>query len=61
MKIKRIEIKKGISDSDMIARLQNFVLSTTNTGMISLELNRVCRKFVKELKEIPLSNEYQNE
>ena len=61
--IKFIKLKKGknkLDEKGMSLALQTWILSTTNAGLISLALHRHCRKFVKELQEIPLSEEYQN-
>ena len=43
----------------MIIDLQNLVLENTNAGLVSISLHQLCQKFVRELKEIPLSQELQ--
>lgn len=56
---KKIKLKRNISEVDMTITLQDWVLKTTNAKLISLSLNRHCKKFVRELKEIYLSEELQ--
>lgn len=58
-KIKYIKWKKGFTDSDVVCILQNWVLSCTNARLISTGLHFHCRKFVREIKNIPLSEELQ--
>ena len=58
-KVKYIKFKRKYSDSDVIVMLQEFMLLTSNAGLISIGLHRCIRKFIKELKDIPLSEELQ--
>jgi len=55
-KLKYIKVKY---ESQMIVDLHNIILETTNAQLISLESNRLCKKFIKELKNIALSEELQ--
>ena len=57
--MKYIHYTRRVKEVDMIIILQNWILKTTNAGLVSLELNRHCRKFIRGLKEIPLSEELQ--
>jgi hypothetical protein len=46
-------------NKDFIMRLQDFILSHSNAGLVSIKLHFACLDFEKKLKEIPLSNELQ--
>ncbi len=52
-------ITPKINDATVIVKLQNVVLETTNAGLISIELHFLCCRFVKELRQIALSEELQ--
>lgn len=45
----------------LLFALQNWLIgkNQTNAGLISTQLHFKCRKFIKELEEIPLSEELQ--
>ena len=45
--------------SKMIVDLQYLVLKDTNAGLISRGIHFACRKFIDELRKIPLSEELQ--
>lgn len=55
--MKYIKPKK---DADMVLDLQYIVMRDTNSTLISLAIHRLCKKFVQELKQIPLSDELQS-
>jgi len=57
-KVKYIKFK-SLDEVSATIILQNWVLEVTNAGLISISLNRHVRKFLKGLKEIPLSEELQ--
>ena len=56
--VKYIEIK---DISYMSSALQTWIINkdVTNAGLISMALNRLVRKFLRDLQEIPLSEELQ--
>jgi len=54
---KYVKEKKGVW---LIGELQDLIIEKTNSSLISLEINRLCQKFVEDLKKIPLSEELQN-
>lgn len=56
-KVKCIKLK--CDDILFAITLQNWILENSNAGLISIALSKHIRKFVKELKEIPLSEELQ--
>lgn len=57
-KLKYIKLKK-IDEGIAIITLQEWILKITNVGLISIELHRLCRKFIKDLQKILLSQEMQ--
>jgi hypothetical protein len=57
--MKKIKYVKPTNDKNMILLLQNAVLAYSNAGLISISIHRLCKKFVQDLKEIPLSEELQ--
>lgn len=56
--MKKIKLRK-ISEIEMVVLLQDWILGNSNAELISIALRRHCRKFVKELQDIPLSEELQ--
>jgi len=50
---------KPKDDSQMVIDLQYIVMRDTNSPVISLAIHFLCKKFVQELKKIPLSEELQ--
>ena len=57
-KTKYIKLK-SIKESGMTVILQNWILEMTTAGLISIEMHRLCRKFIQDLQKIPLSEELQ--
>jgi len=55
-KLKYIKINKA----NLLPILTDFVLKETNAVFISSGVHRLCRKFIRDLKKIPLSAELQN-
>jgi len=58
MNEKLIKLKK-VNEGEAIVHLQNWIIKTTNAGLISISINSLCKKFIKDLKKIPLSDELQ--
>jgi len=58
-KIKYIKLKKKTKEVDIVIILQELILKNTNAGLISIALHKHCRKFARELTQIPLSDELQ--
>ena len=58
---KKTKYIKVIDSKQMLSILQNWIIdkSQTNAGLISISLHYHCRKFIKELEKIPLSEELQ--
>lgn len=57
-KIKYIKLKKPL-EAQIV--LQNWIINKkiSNAGLISLQLHCLIRKFIKEVQQIPLSDELQ--
>lgn len=56
---KKIKMVKVKDKDSMVIDLQYIVMRDTNSKLISLGINQLCTKFVKELEQIPLSDELQ--
>lgn len=50
---------KRKKDAELVVDLQDLILKKTNGKLISVEIHTLCRKFVSDLKKIPLSQELQ--
>jgi len=59
MKKKELKLIKVTKDTTMICDLKYIVLRQTNAKLLSMEVHRLCEKFVKDIKNIPLSEELQ--
>lgn len=52
-------MKKIKVDEEFLISLQNTIMVNSNSPLISIEIQRACEKFIKELEDIPLSEELQ--
>lgn len=59
--MKELKYIKVNNKSEMLVKLHNLVLSETNAGLVSLQIDRSCKKFMKELETHLLSSELQDE
>lgn len=57
--MKKIKYIKPKDDSRMLLNLQYVVMQDTNSPLIGMAIHRLCQKFIKDIKEIPLSDELQ--
>ena len=57
MKVKYIKPK---SDDTMLIDLEYIVLKDTNSKLISMSIHNLCKRFIRDIKKTPLSDELQN-
>ncbi len=55
----KTKLVKPNNDMKLVIDMQYIIMSNTNSKLISLQIHHLCKKFVADLKKIPLSQELQ--
>lgn len=57
--MKKVKYIKPKDEVKLVMDLQYIIMMGTNSKLISMPIHNLCKRFVKELKQIPLSQELQ--
>ncbi len=57
--MKKLKYVKVKTKKYLLGDMHTLIMRDTNSPLISLAIQRLCQKFVKDLEQIPLSEELQ--